>query len=145
VFFILVVAALMLTLYLALKVVRISAYTYPSADDIFSLTTSSIQEVKRKRVSSLFYSSAQNTKLVNRKGTYLIGAEIWFKNSITLLMCITLLLGVNTFFKSPGTTQTAVVVQPTPTTLVQSTPVPTPSPIVTITITVPSPVPTVKP
>lgn len=145
VFFILVVVALMLTLYLALKVVRISAYTYPSPDDIFGLSTTSIKVVKRERVSSLFYSFAQNTKLDNRKGTYLIGAEIWFKNSITLLMCLTLLLGVNAIFEPFGSVQTGIVVQPTPTTSIQNSPVPTPSPVVTTTNMPPPPVSTMTP
>ena len=90
--YVFVVISLMLTIFLAIKVVNIGDYrwTYPSANDIFGLTDASLSYVKRERVISLFYSFAHNIRVVNRKATFLGGAQLWFRNSIILLLSITL-------------------------------------------------------
>lgn len=159
-----VVVSLMLTIFLATKVVNIGAYrfTYPSANDIFNLVNADLRYVKRERAVSLFYSFAQNVRVVNRKATYLGGAQIWFRNSIMLLLATTLFFAAiipfsssslnpvpvisntptstitptNTFSPTdiPTNTPTSTSI-PTATPTSTYTPTFTPSPTLTITVT----------
>ncbi len=147
--YVLVVLSLMFTIYLAVKVVTVGDYifTYPSANDILELSKASLQYVKRERVASLFFSFAQNQRVVNRKATYLGGAQLWFRTSIILLLALTLLLALYAPFNSstpaPGapvpTVGLTVTVQPTaaPTDTLQPTP--------TLTVVVPTDTPTATP
>jgi hypothetical protein len=143
VLYILVVISLMLTIFLAMKVVTVGAYrfTYPGANDIFRLSDASLHYVKRERVVSLFYSFTQNVQVVNRKATYLGGAQLWFRNSIMSLLVLTLLLAIYTPFQSPTPTGVSV---PTPALAATDTPqpAPTPKPIPTFT---PTTTPTLTP
>ena len=146
--YVLVVLALMFTIYLAVKVVTVGDYvfTYPSANDIFELSKASLQYVKRERAASLFFSFAQNERVVNRKATYLGGAQLWFRNSVVLLLALTLLLALYAPFK-PSTSAPGVPV-PTeePTATIQPTVAPTDTPTATPTATVwPSPTITITP
>jgi len=115
VLYILVVVSLMWTIFLAVKVVTVGDYqfTYPSANDIFRLSDTSLQDVKHERAVSLFYSFVHNHQMVNRKATYLGGAQLWFRNSIILLLVLTLLLAVHTLFRSPAPTTGTSVSTPT--------------------------------
>jgi len=99
VLYVLVVISLMWTIFLAVKVVTIGDYwfTYPSANDILKLSTASLNYVRRERAASLFYSLAQNCRVVNRKATFLGGAQLWFRNSIVLLLIVSLLLAMCAF------------------------------------------------
>jgi hypothetical protein len=119
VLYILVAISLMWTIYLAVRVVIVGDYwfTYPSADDVLELPNTSLSYIKRERVVSLFYSFAQNTRAVNRKATFLGGAQLWFRNSIVLLLALTLFLAVYAFF-APA----APVAPSTPTATLLSTP-----------------------
>jgi hypothetical protein len=109
--YIFVVVSLMMTIFLAVKVVTVLDYrfTYPSANDVFELPKLPLADVKIERAASLFYSFSRNVRVVNRKATYLGGAQLWFRNSIVLLLLLTLLLGlyapVNLLFV-PNTTVT---------------------------------------
>jgi len=151
VLYILVVISLMWTIFLAVKVVAIGDYrfTYPSATDIFRLSDASLGYVKRERAVSLFYSFAQNVQVVNRKATYLGGAQLWFRNSITLLLVLTLFLALYTPFQPlspatgvpvPTTGQTATV---QPTTAPTDTPRPTSTPTAVVLTNTPTTIPTV--
>ena len=116
-------------------------FTYPSANDIFRLSDATLNYVKRERVASLFYSFARNVRVVNRKATYLSGAQVWFRNSIVLLLTLTSVLALYVVFNPPtGITPpvqvpssvTQPVLQPTstpqlltPTVVVSTTPSPT--------------------
>jgi hypothetical protein len=152
--YILVAISLMWTIFLAMKVVTIGAYrfTYPSANDIFELSDSSLRYVKRERAVSLFYSFAQNARVVNRKATYLGGAQLWFRNSIILLLILTLFLALHTVISTvtqvPTTTAPTPVIVPTSMGQPSSTlmPISTHTLIVTTTTTVlPSPTGTLQP
>jgi hypothetical protein len=155
VLYILVVISLMWTIYLAVKVVIVGDYrfTYPSANDIFDLSNATLNHVKRERAASLFYSFAQNVQVVNRKATYLGGAQLWFRNSIVLLLVLTLLLAVCAPLMPTSVSGvptppmgSSPTVQPTraPTDTPQATPMPTGTPTRTPTST-PTCTPTATP
>jgi len=103
--YILVVISSMLTIFLAIKVVTVGDYrfTYPKATDIFDLSRVSLEAVRRERAASLFYSFAQNCRVVNRKATFLSGAQLWFRNSIILLLILTFFLAIPAFFMPTAT------------------------------------------
>jgi hypothetical protein len=146
----LVVISLMWSIFLAVKVVTVGDYwfTYPSANDILRLSNASLHYVKRERAASLFYSFAQNHRVVNRKATFLGGAQLWFRNSIILLLPLTLLLALYIPFKSsaPASGASAPTVGPSP---VQPTTAPTdtlqPTPAPTATVAVPTNTPITTP
>jgi hypothetical protein len=94
--YVLVVISLIWTIFLSVNVVLVGAYTYtyPSANDIFDLANTSLQSVQKERIASLFFSFSQNHRVVNRKATYLNGSQLWFRNSMGLLLVLTLLLAV---------------------------------------------------
>ncbi len=125
--YILVAISLMWTIFLAMKVVTIGAYrfTYPSANDILELSDSSLRYVKRERVISLFYSFAQNARVVNRKATYLGGAQLWFRNSIILLLALTLFLAI--YIVIDAVTPASGISAPTPVSVPTTTLVPAPT------------------
>lgn len=145
-FYILTVGSLLWTIYLSMRTIVVFnfPFTYPNAADIFDLSNKTLHAVKRERIASLFYSFVQNTKAINRKGTWLGGAQKWFRNSITLLLCVAILLGCNALFFSPlqtsnslstpavqqsSTQQPVATMTPSPTLI--STPIP--SPVITST------------
>lgn len=144
--YILVVISLMWTIFLAVKVVAIGDYrfAYPSSTDIFRLSDASLGYVKRERAVSLFYSFVQNVQVVNRKATYLGGAQLWFRNSIILLLVLTLLLAVYVPIQSLSPAGTVVTTVPAPTDTSQpaATSTRTSAPIPTFT---PTPIPTAMP
>lgn len=147
--YVLVVLALMFTIYLAVKVVMVGDYliTYPSANDIFELSEASLQYVRRERAASLIYSFAQNHQVVNRKVTYLGGAQLWFRNSVVLLLALTLLLALYAPFKpstpAPGTPMPTV--EPPVTVQPRAVPTDTLQPTPTLTMVVPTDTPTATP
>lgn len=144
-----VAVSLILTIYLATKVVTLGDYrlTSPSANDIFKLNQSDLRYVKRERAISLFFSFVQNVRVVNRKATYLIGAQLWFRNSIVLLLVTTLFLALviplsatssngvsdnQVGVPTATTTPTSTIV---PTSTVPPTRIPTNTPTPTFTVT----------
>lgn len=133
--YILVAISLMWTIYLAVKVVAVGEYrfTYPSANDIFKLSDSPLHDVKQEHVLSLFYSFAKNQQLINRKATFLNGSQLWFRNSIFLLLILSLLIAGYTLFKPYN--QPAGVLSPTVTVAVQQPILPTSTPTLTSTLT----------
>lgn len=136
VLYILVVVSLMWTIFLAVKVVSVGDYLfmYPSANDILQLSDETLTSVKQERAVSLFRSFVQNNQTVNRKATFLGGAQLWFRNSIFSLLILTLLIGIWVIAAPLTTTSTG-----TSGSAFTSTPpvIPTNSPILTPTMTVP--------
>jgi hypothetical protein len=164
VLYVLVVISLIWTIFLAVKVVTVGDYkfTYPSANDVFELSSASLCHVKRERAASLFYSFAQNHQVVNRKATFLSGAQLWFRNSIFVLLAMTLLLALYAPFSVSGSpietsvptvgptvtvqpmtiptsvllaTATPSAVVPTDTPATMTTAITQPSPVITVTLT----------
>ncbi len=129
--YVLVVISLMWAIFLSIKVVTVGDYifTYPSANDIFDLSQSTLLSVKNERVVSLFYSFVQNRRAIDRKATYLNGSQLWFRNSISLLLIITLLLAIYTPYKAFTSKTSAIITNITPTITLQPTKVkPSPTP-----------------
>jgi hypothetical protein len=94
--YVMVVLSFLWTIFLASKAVAVFEYrfTEPHPDDILALSRASLRYVKRERAASLFYSVSQNSRMVNRKGTYLGGAQLWFRNSIVVLLVLILVLAI---------------------------------------------------
>lgn len=109
VLYVLIAFSLIWTVHLARKVVSVPDYkfTYPSATDIFALAHDSLQDVKRERTISLFYSFVSNQRIANRKATYLSGAQTWFRNSIALLVVLALVLAFLALLPLSGPTSNA--------------------------------------
>ena len=150
VLYILIVISVIWTIYLAVRVVVVSDYrfTNPSANDIFALSNTSLSRVKRERAVALFYSFVQNNRVVNRKATFLGGAQLWFRNSIVLLLALTLLLAVYIPFKSLAqstgvstpTPEPSATMQPT----VEYTATPQPAPTTTVAVSPATPTVTIS-
>lgn len=115
--YVLAVASLIFTVYLAVKVVTVGDYkfTYPSASDILKLATQNLIDVRRERATNLLFSYEQNTVAVNYKATYLGGAQLWFRNSVVLLSCLAMILAIYAPFTSSPPASNVVISTPTST------------------------------
>jgi hypothetical protein len=102
-------------------------FAYPGADDIFRLSDAALEFVKRERVIDLFYSFANNSKLVNRKATYLRFAQVWFRNSIIVLILMTFVLASSYALRSQIALVNNVAPLPTQTATITATQTPTPT------------------
>jgi hypothetical protein len=95
VFYVVLVVALLFTIFLASRVVTVLdyAFTYPNPKDILLLSDASLAYVRIEYIASVYYSFIRNQEIDNVKATFLGGAQLWFKNSIFLLLAFTLFLG----------------------------------------------------
>lgn len=138
--YVLTVASLIFTIYLALKVVTVGDYkfTYPSASDILKLATQDIDDLRRDRAVALLVSYEQNATTVNYKATFLGGAQLWFRNSIALLSCLTIVLAIyapfTSFARAGGLVPQTPTLAPTLTTTSRPTVVPSPTATSTATM-----------
>jgi len=119
-FYILIVVSLTLTVLLASKAVMVRSYARPDVSDVFQMGKQSLKEAKLDRLTAYIYCYAKNCQTHNVKVSYVIGAQIWFRNSIVifLILAFILITGIlgNTTSNSISTTET-----PTPiTTLTQT-------------------------
>jgi hypothetical protein len=85
---------LIVTVSFAIGTLRVGPYKfmYPSPGDVFLLAEKTSIFVRRERAASLFRSFVNNQEIVDRKATYLIGAQLWFRNSIFLSLTLAMLL-----------------------------------------------------
>jgi hypothetical protein len=91
------------TVLLAVKVVAVGKYKFvtPSIEDVFALTTESLENVKQERLATYIYSYSKNSQIHNVKATYLFGSQIWFRNTILLFLLVAILLVFNLPSSSP--------------------------------------------
>ena len=129
-----IVISLTLTVLLASKVIIVGEYKYssPNIEDVFSMGSQPLLETKKDRLSTYIYSYAKNSQIHNTKGSYLIGAQLWFRNSVILFLILALVLILN--FIIGATINSQIVVTGTPTLLQtqsvgSSTPIILPPPI----------------
>lgn len=94
--YILIVFSLIMTILLAYHTIIVGRYlfTYPSIDDLLKLPAATLVEVKRERLSSIYYSYEKNTENINLKASYVIGSQLWFRNSMVLLLLLALVLAI---------------------------------------------------
>jgi hypothetical protein len=101
VFYLLVVISLTLTVLLASKVVVVGKYKYSTPDiaDVFKMGSQVLLETKKDRLTSYLYCYANNNQLHNVKASYLIGAQLWFRNSVITFLLLALIL-IPVFFSN---------------------------------------------
>ncbi len=116
--YVVVVISLIVTVLLAMRVIAVGdyRYSYPSANNIFQLSSSSLRHVRYERVISSFYAFANNSHIANRKATFLSGSQKWFRNSIVSLLALTLVLAVHALI--PASSNPSGSPKPAPTTIV---------------------------
>jgi hypothetical protein len=86
------------SIYYSIMALRPEKYVHPDANDIFLLSDKSIGEVRKERAISSFYSYVRNIEINNKKGTLLLKAQKYFRNSVIILALISLILGLHVFF-----------------------------------------------
>ncbi len=91
-FYLFVVLSLTLTVLLASRVVMVRNYTYPDIADIFKMGSLSLVETKKDRLATYMYCYAKNCQTHNIKVSYLIGAQLWFRNSIIAFLALAIIL-----------------------------------------------------
>ena len=135
-----VVISFIFTIFLSMKVVTVGEYkfTYPSPREILRLADESLLVIKRDRAISTFYSYLKNQEVINQKATYLGGAQLWFRNSIILLLILSLGLAIYSPIKSlssPTIAITPLITSSSTSTVISKTPVFSPSSTPTLRIT----------
>lgn len=94
IFYLLIVVSLTLTVLLASRVVVVGKYKYSTLDiaDVFKMKSQSLLNTKKDRLTSYLYCYANNNQIHNIKASYLIGAQLWFRNSIITFLLLALVL-----------------------------------------------------
>lgn len=117
----LIVFSLMVTIVLALKVIRVGKYAFmsPSVANIWQLSTMTRHAYYRDKARLLLQSYIHNRALINNKATFASGAQDWFRNTVVLLVLLTFLIVVAVFSSS---SINAVPITPTPTVTYTFTP-----------------------
>jgi hypothetical protein len=70
----------------------------PRAEDIFGLADHSLIKARMDRVASLYVSYVRNCSENDRKATFVIAAQNWYRNAIVLLLLAGVLLGVYAWY-----------------------------------------------
>jgi len=82
------------SIYYSIMALKPDKYLHPDANEIFSLSDKSIEEVRRERAIDSFYSYVKNIDLNNKKATLLLKAQNYFRNSVIALTIISLMLAL---------------------------------------------------
>jgi hypothetical protein len=139
--------SLLMTVALAQRAVKTAQYSRPQLTDWLALRDWNRLVISRQHASNLLKSIQNNIARNNDKGTYLNGAQDWFRNSIYLLLVFALLL-FTTVVTAPSkqarqSDQPINVIVLTPTLDMMSTAVPTFTPQQTDTPVLPTIMPVV--
>lgn len=123
-----IVGSLTLTILLAARVITVGKYTRLDITNVFDMNTQKPSETKRIRLNDYLLCYANNSKVHNEKASYLIGAQLWFRNSVFafLVLSITLIpvIFINNAAKNP--TLEAIIVTPAlPPDIQENLPLPT--------------------
>ena len=128
--YVLIGFALLSTIIIARRATIVDKYAYiePLPQDMLAIRKWSRDILIRNHTAKMMYSSEYNAALNNRKATYVIGAQDWFRNSIVLLLILLLFLAFGPLAKGaePDT-------QPLPIIIVTSQPAPSATPFPTKT------------
>jgi len=120
IFYLLIVISLTLTVLLASRAVMVRNYAYPDIADVFQMGPKSLKESKTDRLATYMYCYAKNCQTHNIKISYLIGAQLWFRNSIIIFLILALIL-ISTFLgKTTNNTNSITSATPTTTSQIQS-------------------------
>jgi len=91
-FYILIVISLTLTVLLASRAVTVRSYTRPDIANIFQMRKQSLQEAKSDRLATYIYCYSKNCQTHNIKVSYVIGAQLWFRNSVVFFLILAFIL-----------------------------------------------------
>jgi hypothetical protein len=136
--YILIVISLTFTILLASRVVIVGGYkfAYPDVTDIFNINSQSLLSIKKERLNAYLYCYINNCKIHNIKASFLIGSQIWFRNTIILFLILAFILAPSIFSdlngvsQNPPTTATIVnssiqvIITSQPTAVIQATSIP---------------------
>ena len=109
-----IVGSLTLTILLAARVITVGKYMRLNITNVFDMNTQKPSEIKRGRLNDYLQCYANNSKVHNEKASYLIGAQLWFKNSVFAFLVLSIslipILFINNSTKNP--TLEAIIVTP---------------------------------
>lgn len=91
--YILIATSLFITITLSRKVMAVSASSIPKASDMLALRNWNRLKIQQQYAGSLFIAYEYNSEKINRKVSYLLGAEKWFNNTVLLLLGLLVLVG----------------------------------------------------
>jgi hypothetical protein len=81
----------LITVLLALRVISISTYQHPNLGAISEPSGQTLEKMRLNLAVSIQASYEYNHQVVNDKATYLLGAQLWLRNVIILLVSMVLL------------------------------------------------------
>jgi hypothetical protein len=140
VLFFVVILALVMTITLSVRALRLRGSQQPNVKDILRITSISKPAFLRSYAAALLVSYEDKQAVDNDRGTYLLGAEDWFRNAMIMLTILVLAVVIGRLSIQVG------LIQPTP--KLQWMILVTPTAVTTPTLGVispPSPSPTVVP
>ena len=95
--YLLIVISLTLTVLLASRAVTVRSYPSPDISRRFKMSSQSLMGAKIDRLATYMYCCAKNNQTNNIKVSYLMGAQLWFRNSVIMFLFLALIL-VPSFF-----------------------------------------------
>lgn len=120
--YVLIVIGLTLTVLLASRAVLVRSYTRPDIADIFLMKSMSIKQIKTNQLATYIYCYNKNEQIHNIKLSYLMGAQLWFRNSVVLFLILAFAL-ISIFIRSEIYDNSMVVINSkTPTSTLQQSP-----------------------
>jgi hypothetical protein len=92
--YILITTSLFITITLVRKVISVAGASSPKPSDLLGLRGWNRLQIKQQHAANLLVAYEYNTSIVNNKVTYLMGVELWFGNTIFLLLVLLASIGV---------------------------------------------------
>lgn len=123
--------AFVITVVLATHAIKIATFQYPEPYDMLRMRDFNRDTIRKQRASSLLNAYTHNQVIVNKKITYVRGAQDWFRNAVLILV---LLLGVLAFSLAINPSLATLPME-RPLRVILVTPTPLPSPMLPATST----------
>lgn len=147
-FYILIVVSLTLTVLLASRAVTVRSYARPDMADVFQMRSKPLKAAKLDRLAAYVYCYGKNCQTHDIKVSYLMGAQLWFRNSIVVFLILAFTL-IFSFLGANTSSAIAITGTPIPPTITQTvdlfTSINPPTNTLQPTATITSPAPSASP
>lgn len=121
--YICITVAVLMTVILAMRAMRVTAFQQPTVMELFDVRDFNRETIFKQRAASLLDAYHYNQVTINKKVTYIRGAQDWFRNVVYLLVVLmaamTTMLVANPYLVGQS--------QPTPLPVIITTVIPTAS------------------
>jgi hypothetical protein len=122
--YILIALSLTMTILLAFRVIKVGKYKTIILDieDVFKMQSISYEDIRKERLASIIYAYNRNQRTYDKKASYLIGSQIWFRNAIILFLLLAIASAILLPFAKTDNSSFTEATPPPPVNLTSLTP-----------------------